>query len=370
MSKRTLHEQVDTRPVHPKDSVVFYRNFATFSPIGRCWHLEVNGSILTPSKRHLRKHAFLHLLKRVVKPEKQSDVHQRFRDRARLFTNVSRKGQSVPIAIGEQAYLLPDSTVNGQFQTVLTIQESELEPSIQVDPFGRRFVQFCAHLPEEDARLFSGEIELIPPEGISVISDVDDTIKITNVTDRRELLANTFTREFRSVPGMRELFQSLAAAGMSFHYVSASPWPLYEPLCEWLDEDEFPLGSIHLRHARLAEFRKDKKRERPFQAKRAAIERILRAFPHRRFLLFGDAGERDVELYAGIADSFGDQVAHVAIRQTADDRNRDASNGSLSLLSALPRQRWTFFEDPRELADRIASLTRIGSLPSGTEVSG
>lgn len=347
------------RPVHPKDSVVFYRGFGTYSPIGRCWHLDVSGSVYTTSNRHLRKHVFLHLLKRVVKPEKQTEVHQRFLDRARLFANVKRKGQSVPIAIGEQAYTLPDSLPNGHFHTVLTIQESELDASIQTDAFGRRFVQFCADLREQDARLFAGEIELIPPEGVTVISDVDDTIKVSNVADIRELLANTFTRPYQAVKGMRELFQSWAAAGASFHYVSASPWPLYQPLAEWFDADEFPLGSIHLRHARLSELRRDKKKEIPFHAKKTAIERILRAFPQRHFVLCGDSGERDPELYAQIAQAFGSQVVLVAIRHLGE-RGNETIDETVAHLSKIGPERWTVFHDPEELGGRVTPLIQNG----------
>lgn len=347
MSNPSLNP-VEVRPVHPKDSVVFYRSFGTYSPVGRCWHLEIAGSVYTTSHRNLRKHVFLHLLKRVVKPAKQMEVHRRFLDRARLFATITRKGQSVPIAIGEQAYALPDSMPNGHFQTVLTIPEAELEPSIQCDAFGRRFVQFCANLPEQDARLFSGEIELISPEGISVISDVDDTIKVTNVSDRRELLANTFTREYRSVDGMNALFQSWAESGASFHYVSASPWPLYQPLVEWFDADDFPIGSIHLRHARLSELRKDKKKEIPFRAKKSAIERIMRAFPHRHFFLCGDSGERDAELYTEIATAFGAQIVHVAIRHV-DGGNHVPLDAAQAQLSRLDSERWSIFRTPEEL---------------------
>ena len=42
----------------------------------------------------------------------------------------------------------------------------------------------------------------VPPKGVSVISDIDDTIKVTEVLDRRRMLYNTFLREFKDVTGM------------------------------------------------------------------------------------------------------------------------------------------------------------------------
>src|SRR5690606_7294133 len=131
-------------------------------------------------------------------------------------------------------------------------------------------------LPEEDERLFAGEIELIPPVGVSVIADIDDTIKITNVADRRELLANTFTREFQSVPEMANVYQKWANAGASVHYVSSSPWHLYSLLLDWLDKDQFPVGSLHLRNVRLNVLRKNWKRQSAYETKLQTIRTLLR----------------------------------------------------------------------------------------------
>lgn len=349
--------------MHPREMVIFYRSSGHFSPIGESWHLQVRGSVFSAAKGRFRNRVLVHLFRRVVKPEREIETRRRFLDRAHLFLQDTRRGKSVPIAIAERAFSLPDTLPNGHFETTLTVQESDLDATIQQDAFGRRFVQFCAHLPEEDERLFAGEIELICPEGISVISDVDDTIKVTNVGDRKELLANTFTREFRSVDGMSDLYQRWAQAGISFHYVSASPWPLYGPLVDWLDADGFPVGTMHLRHVRLRDLRGDKKKESSFRAKRTAIENLLRLYPNRQFVLLGDSGERDAELYGGIARDFGRQVLHIGIRHcTHLDRGPGVSHVT-SHLSHLERDRWTLFEHAEEIAAALPELSE-GNLAS------
>lgn len=333
-------------PVHPREQVLFYRSAAHFSPIGNCWHLQVRGSIYSSSKGRIHKQALLHLFKRVVKPENTQEIKRRFLDRAQLFLQNTRKGKSVPIAIAEKAYALPGTSPNGHFETTLTVPATELEGCLQRDAFGRRFAQFCTQLPDADQRLFAGEVELIAPAGISVISDVDDTIKVTNVGNRKELLANTFTREFRSVEGMRELYQRWASAGLSFHYVSASPWPLYGPLVDWLDGDRFPLGTLHLRHVRLRDLPRDRRNGNSFSTKRAAIENLLRTFPQRHFILCGDSGERDAELYTQIERDFGQQVLHIAIRRVPGAKD---AHSTLEHLRLLDPARWTLFEHPAEL---------------------
>lgn len=335
--------------VHPREQVVFYRSFAHYSPLGRCWHLEIHGAIFAPTRRHIRKHLLLHLFKRVVKPEKGKLIHQRFRDRADLFLNVSKRNKMVPIAIAAKAFELSSSMRDGHFQTTITVPEAELESSIQADRFGRRFVQFAAQLPEQDERLFAGEIELIMPEGVSIVSDIDDTIKITNVADRRELLANTFTREFQAVPQMAATYHRWASSGASLHYVSSSPWPLYAPMIDWLDKDEFPLGSVHLRNIRLSELRRSWKRQIAYEAKRETIRLLMRTYSCRQFILCGDSGERDAELYTEIASQFGAQVRHVAIRFIENGHHNYTRAQVRQMLSAMPGDKWTLFEDPAEL---------------------
>lgn len=351
------------KALHAKESITFFRSFGHFGPLGGCWHLEVRGSVFATVRGKFHKKALIHLFKRVVRPDKDLEINQRFLDRTHLFLQDSRKGRSIPIALGERGYVLPDSLPNGHFESTITVPGPDLDASVQLDTFGRRFIQFCAHLPEEDRRLFAGEIELIGPQGYSIISDVDDTIKLSNVGDRRELLANTFTREFQSIPGMCRLYQSWAARGVSFHYVSASPWPLYEPLVAWLDADGFPVGSMHLRHVRLRDLSGRRHRELAIRNKRDTIERILRTYPWRRFLLFGDSGEHDAEIYGQIARDFGEQVHHVAIRRIPDGNNGISTEHVRRALAHLPETQWTLFDDPEELSGVIPEEGSLGRLP-------
>lgn len=317
-----MNQTLMPKPLHPRETVVFYRGYGHYGTAGRCWHLEIHGRIFAPSRKHIRKRALLHVLKRVVKPVNDLETYQRFIERAHLFLVDSRRNKSIPISIGTQAFRLPNSLSNGHFQTTLTIPEADLDSVTTQDELGRRMVRFGVHLPETDGRDFAGEIELISPQGISLVSDVDDTIKVTNVGDRRELLANTFTREFRAVEGMAGLYRNWARQGTRFHYVSSSPWPLYVPLTDWLRTDGFPSGSVHLRHMRLSELRANRHLSAGVSTKQAKIERLLRDFPQRQFVLCGDSTERDPEMYGRIRRSFGPQIVYILIRRVGDvDRN-------------------------------------------------
>lgn len=93
-----------------------------------------------------------------------------------------------------------------------------------------------------------GYVDIIDSQGISVISDIDDTIKVTDILDGKDvILQNTFFRKAKEIPGMSNVYRSWATKGAKVHYVSNSPWQVYPALQEFLKDNEFPQGSIHLR---------------------------------------------------------------------------------------------------------------------------
>ena len=155
-----------------------------------------------------------------------------------------------------------------------------------------------------------------------MISDIDDTIKISQVTQKRELLRNTFLRPFRAVVGMPALYQAWADQGAEFHLVSSSPWQLYEPLSGFVRAEAFPPATFHLRRIRLKDPTTLISFGAPQELKVQTISALLQRFPARRFVLVGDSGEQDPEAYGQVARQFPDQVAAIFIREVAAERPR------------------------------------------------
>lgn len=66
-----------------------------------------------------------------------------------------------------------------------------------------------------------GTVSLVEPSGISIISDIDDTIKDTQIlAGAKTVLANTFFKHCRDVPGMAEAYM---------RWVSAQFFPMTTP---------------------------------------------------------------------------------------------------------------------------------------------
>ena len=181
-----------------------------------------------------------------------------------------------------------------------------------------------------------GRIRFLEPEGLSVVSDIDDTIKITQVpAGKKTVLRNTFLKKFRAAEGMRERYLNFLSASDAtdtcFHYVSGSPWQLYRPLTHFLFEQErFPAGTVHMKNLRKNLFDRGALRDimafalggdlATLDQKVRQITNLMIHLPRRRFILVGDSGEKDPEVYRAIQKLFPQQVLTIYIRDVLGER--------------------------------------------------
>jgi phosphatidate phosphatase APP1 len=176
-----------------------------------------------------------------------------------------------------------------------------------------------------------------------VISDIDDTIKVSVVRDRVEMLRNTFLRPFRAVNGMSALYARWAANGAVFHYVSSSPWQLYAPLERFMDEAGFPAGGIHLRWL-LKRGEKYDLTASSMTHKLTTIAALLALHPRRSFVLVGDSGEKDPEIYGEIARKNPGRITRILIRK-APLADESAARYEAA-FAGLPATLWQVFAEP------------------------
>ena len=82
-----------------------------------------------------------------------------------------------------------------------------------------------------------------------------------------------------------------------------------------MEKHNFARGTLHLKSFSLNDHTRSALLQPPEITKRAAIYQILRDFPERKFILVGDSGERDAEIYADTARQYPDQVLFIFIRK-------------------------------------------------------
>jgi hypothetical protein len=242
----------------------------------------------------------------------------RFNQRTALFHAESEEGKVFELDFDGAAGRLttPPSGADGRVDMRAVIDMPQASPASEWQRF------HAVTGPGELLHRFRGQSLIVPAEGLSVISDIDDTIKRTQVRDRRAMLLNTFARRFEPTPGMAAFYRSLARVpDTRFHYLSASPIQLYPALADFVREADFPAGSMHLRESTtwrtLIPGDQDSRTH-----KLGVIERLLADFPARRFMLVGDSGESDPEIYAQVARTHPSRIAHIAIRDVTGEDAR------------------------------------------------
>lgn len=160
-----------------------------------------------------------------------------------------------------------------------------------------------------------------------VISDIDDTVLWTNVTNKLNMLrmlarSNAHTRKpFKGVAAFYRALRDGAAGNENnpVFYVSSSPWHLFNPLVEFLRLQGIPVGPLLLKEL---DVRKLFGPGRHRTHKLDKIEHILSFYPHLPFVLIGDSGEQDPEIYAEIVQRHPKQVRVIYIRNVNPDPAR------------------------------------------------
>ncbi len=339
----------------PGQQATLFPSLGYFDLRRQCWRSLVHGRVFIDGQIPFGTRILLRGLKKAMKVTPEQVASETFQRRIDGFLAAPGRRRRIVLDIAGHQYRLRRRTRrNGAFYGALTLPETVFERSPSALA-GRSLVTPMELLRSSDElgtiAGTLGQLHIVSPQGLSVISDIDDTIKMTEATSRSEMLANTFLRPFEVVEGMAELYQSWQAMGCDFHYVSSSPWQLYEPLAELCAASEFPSGSMHLRYFRVRD--EMFKRFRPIRrnSKVGIIAGILKRLPQRKFMLVGDSGEKDPEIYRFLAKRFPDRISAVLIRNL---KTRPLNNKRLRKLRALgSTTQLHIFEHSAEVADVV-----------------
>lgn len=227
------------------------------------------------------------------------------------------------------------TTENGVVEELIRIPDQLVRECYARQARESRWLEIDAQTADGHGR-GTGRIRFLEPEGLSVVSDIDDTVKITQVpAGKRTVLRNIFLKKFRAAEGMRERYLRFVsasdAADTCFHYVSGSPWQLYRPLTHFLfEQEQFPAGTVHMKNLRKNLFDRGALRDimafalggdlATLEQKVRQITNLMIHLPRRRFILVGDSGEKDPEVYRAIQRLFPQQVVQIYIRDVLGER--------------------------------------------------
>jgi len=150
-----------------------------------------------------------------------------------------------------------------------------------------------------------------------IVCDVDDTVMVTALP--RPLVAawNSFVLDEHArqpVPGMAVLLERLVRdhPGAPVIYLSTGAWNVAPTLIRFMRRHLFPPGALLLTDWGPTH-------DRWFRSGRAHksdnLRRLADEFPHVKWMLIGDDGQHDDDLYTAFTSEFPEHVTAVAIRQ-------------------------------------------------------
>ncbi|NEM89820.1 App1 family protein [Galbitalea soli] len=224
-------------------------------------------------------------------------------------------------------------------------------------------------LRTDDSAAVDAPVHIVDPAvRIGLISDIDDTVMVTALP--RPFLAawNTFVLDEharRPVPGMAVLYERLARAHRDAPvlYLSTGAWNVAPTLTRFLSRNLYPAGPLLLTdwgptHDRL--FRSGR------EHKRASLERLAAEFPEMRWILVGDDGQHDEELYGHFATEHPANVAAVCIRQLSPGEavfaGGRSENGERAAMTDVP---WLYASDGAGLSELLADVGLLPHYPNG-----
>jgi phosphatidate phosphatase APP1 len=210
---------------------------------------------------------------------------------------------------------------------------------------------------------------LAEPTGWGVISDIDDTIKITGTLSPVAVLKTTFLETPTPVTGMPELYTDLVKllADPVFFYLSGSPYNLY-PFLRDFRKEHFPDGTMILRDAswqnlgglisslsvNVQEYKVDR------------LDKMHTWFPNRHFICVGDSTQQDPESYAEIARRYPGWIKAIYIRRVPDENEiqgalnpeRNSNKRFEAAFKGLDPKMWLIFDEADELRKNLQLLVR------------
>jgi len=192
---------------------------------------------------------------------------------------------------------------------------------------------------------------ILPVGGVLIVSDIDDTIVRTEVTDKSKMIAGILSKnalQVQPIPGVAELYTKLngsATPRIPVFYLSGSPINFFLRLVAFLEHQKFPFGPMFLKNLGLTKA-DPLMEQKEYKLKR--LQLLAERLPNTTFILFGDSGEQDTEIYTTFRKEHAKRASAVFIRRV------DSTPKSEKVLDGVFRTEDAF--------DAARKLVRMGLL--------
>ncbi len=277
---------------------------------------------------------------RVVEAYRQSKPSSRKNPLVNLLATIRRyAGSSVEGAKVEVCYQDIRQTVASDAEGIFEVTFQEVTPLIT----DHEHVTFKLQpeqglVPEKESKKVK-VMRYSSDYPLGIISDIDDTILISHATQLGKkfwlsISKNAYTR--RPFPGVSELYDTLSNSGVNpVFYVSSSDWSLADLIKDFLKYRKIPQGPLLLKDLHINLRNVWKSGGGSHQHKEEKVALLLKLYPGMKFVLIGDSGQHDPEIYAAVIKRNPGRVLLVYIRQIKDN---DPDRRANMIGSILPEE--------------------------------
>ncbi|KAH7350311.1 hypothetical protein BKA66DRAFT_291216 [Pyrenochaeta sp. MPI-SDFR-AT-0127] len=250
-------------------------------------------------------------------------------------------GNAITAPGGTQNLTLPYPTTDqGDFDVFLPIQQNGLLPGNETNNVQRLNVYTNGTL-SGNATAF-----LVPTEGITFISDIDDILRVTKIYDPKEGLLNSFARPFTPWLNMPDIYANWSRTlpnNTHFHYLTTTPEQATRLYMDFIYKT-YPGGSFDTRPLNFSDIKAT------LSIRMFLLQKVFHTFPKRKFVLVADTSNSDVmKAYPQLAHDYPQQVQCILLRNTSATDKDMWFPYNTEGFKGLNNKSYMFFREPNDL---------------------
>jgi phosphatidate phosphatase APP1 len=232
----------------------------------------------------------------------------------RNLLNTYRRFQSDEVAGARVVASYRDAVVE-----TVTDEEGYFNIRLQSDAFTPGWHEVPLTLPDFQVSAVAHAIVPLPDAPFGIISDIDDTIVHTHATSLLAMTRSIVNNAAARLPfeGIAELYRALHVDRNPIFYVSSSPWNLYELLHDFMEINGIPHGPMFLQDWGISDTTLIMAAHTDH--KLAQIRTLVDYYPELKFILIGDSGQHDPEIYLRVIQAHPGRILAAFIRDVTPD---------------------------------------------------
>jgi hypothetical protein len=251
-------------------------------------------------------------------------------------------GNTINATGGTQDVTLPyPTTPEGDFDVFVPIDSNGLLSGDTTE----RIQRLNAYV--EGATLGNATAYLVPKSGLTIISDIDDILRVTKIYEPEKGLLNSFARPFRPWMNMPDIYAnwSQSLPNLHFHYLTTTPEQITRNYMQFIYAT-YPEGSFDTRPLNFSDI------SATLAIRKFLLDKIFQTFPDRKFVLVADTSNSDVmKDYPEMYKEYPGQVQCIFLRNTSATDPGDKFPYDTSGFQGIPQKKYMFFRTPNDLVD-------------------